>query len=93
MHVRGSENKYWAKITEDIFYLILKYVSWLAKTQKPIQMFQLGVGHSQMHPPLFYIPASVLGFVYSQETGRDFTNARRYNFLAYFFSWLESPSM
>ena len=55
---------------QDIFYLILKTVCILTKTQKPIQMFQLGVGHSQMHPPLFYIPASdrVVGFVYNQET-------------------------
>ena len=37
----------------------------LTKTLKPIQMFQLGLGHSQMRPPLFYILASVTGFVYS----------------------------
>ena len=47
-------------------------------------MFQLNVGHSQMHPLLFYIPASVIG----QETGCGFTNVRRYklNFLAFFSS-------
>ena len=26
----------------------------LTKTLKAIQMFQLGVGHRQMHPPLFF---------------------------------------
>ena len=29
MHVRGSENKMKAEMKEEIFYFILKYVSWL----------------------------------------------------------------
>ena len=46
-------------MTEEIFLPYFE-VRILTKTQKPVQMFQLGVGHSQMHPPLFYIPASVI---------------------------------
>ena len=60
MHVRGSENK--LKWQKKLFTLFWITYSPLTKTQKPIQMFQLGVGHSQMHPPLFYIPASEIGF-------------------------------
>ena len=52
MHVRGSEN-------ERRNFLLYFEVRILNKIQKRIQMFQLSVGHSQMRPPLFYIPASV----------------------------------
>ena len=53
-------------MTEEIFLPYFE-VRILTKTLKAIQMFQLGVGHSQMHPPLFFffIPASVISFVYS----------------------------
>ena len=30
------------------------HVRILTKTLKAIQMFQLGVGHRQMHPPLYF---------------------------------------
>ena len=40
-------------MTEEIFLPYFE-VRILTKTLKAIQMFQLGVGHSQMHPPLFY---------------------------------------
>ena len=53
-------------MTEEICFLPYFEVLILTKTLKAIQMFQLGVGHSQMHPPLcFFIPASVITFVYS----------------------------
>ena len=49
-------------------------------------MFQLGVGHSQMHPPLFYIPASVLGFVSVAKKPAAILRMREgIIFLAYFF--------
>ena len=38
-----------AEMKEEIFLLYFE-VRILTKTQKPIQMFQLGVGLSQMHP-------------------------------------------
>ena len=40
-------------MTEEIFLPYFE-VHILTKTLKAIQMFQLGVGHSQMHPPLFF---------------------------------------
>ena len=42
-------------MTEEIFLPYFE-VRILTKTLKAIQMFQLDVGHSQMHPPLFFYP-------------------------------------
>ena len=50
-------------MTEEIFLTYFE-VRILTKTLKVIQMFQLGVGHSQMHAPFFFFPASVISFVY-----------------------------
>ena len=42
-------------MTEEVFFFLPYFeVRILTKTLKAIQMFQLGVGHSQMHPPLFF---------------------------------------
>ena len=78
-HVCGIENKSVHLNDKRRFFLPSFEVRILTKTLKPIQMSQLGVGQSQMHPPLyFFFPASVISFVYNKETGCGFTNVRRY---------------
>ena len=54
-HACGIENKLMLNLNDRRdFFLPYFEVRILSKTLKAIQMFQRGVCHSQMHPPLFF---------------------------------------